>query len=592
MSTTLKQFHYTEKGRDMGKKVVVIGAVAAGPKAAVRVKRIDPDAEVTLIDQDSLISYGGCGIPYYVSGDVSDEKELRSTSFHMLRDERFFEKAKGVTTWTSTRALSIDRKKKTVLVEKLKSAVRETIPYDTLLLATGSEPIILPIPGNDLGGVFTVSDLHKAIAIKEMIAKGLVGKAVVIGGGAIGIEMAEALKDLWGVETALVEFKDQLLPNLVDWEMADILARHLRDNELKVYLSEAAVEILDDGQGKACSVRTDKRTLEADLVIMAAGVRPRSRLAADAGLHVSDSGAIVVNEHMQTSDKNIYAAGDCVEINHLVSGQKFFAPLGSLANKEGRVAGDNMAGIPSVFKGGVGSFIMKAFEMSIGSAGLTLQAARAAGYDADMSLTSPIDRAHFFPTQAIACFLMVFDRRTRRVLGLQGVGPMGDGILARINGAAPLLSAGAVIEDFNNIELAYAPPFSAAIDSVNAAAYVAENLCDERLRKIDMREYFEYMADMNSKPDWVMVDVRHVKQAAPYVEKFGPEHWISLPYDEVRDRFRELPDNKTLVIICNAGSRSYEIQRFLDHEGYTSSLVLAGGINVVRRMNVDWLPES
>lgn len=574
----------------MAKKVVVIGAVAAGPKAAVRVKRLDPEAEVTLVDQDSLISYGGCGIPYYVSGDVADEKELRSTSFHMLRDEHFFEKAKGVTTLTSTRACAIDRKNKRVQVENLQTGKQQTLDYDKLLLATGSEPVELAIPGITLANVFTVNNLHKAIAIKDMIARGKVGKAVVIGGGAIGIEMAEAFKDLWGIDTALVEFQDQLLPSLVDWEMADILAKHLRDNGIEIYLGEAACEIVAGDEGLACGIRTAQRFIEADLVIMAVGVRPRSVLAREAGLHVSESGAIVVDEHMQTSDPDIYAAGDCVEITNLVSGSKFFAPLGSLANKEGRVAGDNIAGVPSVFKGGVGSFIMKGFDMSIGSAGLTCKAARAAGYDADISLTSPIDRAHFFPTQAIACFVLVFDKRTRRVLGLQGIGPMGDGVLARINGAAPLLCDGAVIEDFNNIEMAYSPPFSAAIDSVNAAAYVAENLCDGRMRKIDMRDYFTAMESLDSREDLVMLDVRHVKQAQPFVDKYGEKKWLSLPYDEVRDRFSELPGDKTLIIICNAGSRSYEIQRFLDHQGYKDSLVLAGGINVVRRMNVDWLP--
>ena len=575
----------------MGNKVVVVGAVAAGPKCAVRVKRLDPDAEVVLIDQDSLISYGGCGIPYYVSGDVPDEKELRSTNFHMLRDEYFFEKAKGVETLTSTRVTAIDRVEKLVRTEQVTTGEVQHIPYDKLMLATGSEPIIPPLPGLGLDGVFTVNNLHKAIEIKDRIAKGQVGKAVIVGGGAIGIEMAEAFKDLWGIDATIVEMKSHLLPSLVDWEMADILARHLRDSGLEVLLDEAAQEILDDGEGKVRGVRTDKREIEGDIVIIAVGVRPRSQLAQDAGLHVSRTGAIVVNDRMQTSDPDIYAAGDCVEITHLVSGQKFFAPLGSLANKQGRVAGDNICGVPSVFKGGVGSFIMKGFDMSIGAAGLTLPGAREAGFDADISLTSPIDRAHFYPTQAVTCFLLVFDRRTRRVLGLQGIGPMGDGILARINGAAPLLCEGGVIEDFNNIEMAYSPPFSAAIDSINAAAYVAENLCDGRMRKIDMGDFFAYMENPELQPDWVMLDVRHPKQAAPFIEKFGTERWYSLPYDEVRDRFEELPRDKNMVIICNAGSRSYEIQRFLDHHGYVNNTVLAGGINVVKRMNVDWLPS-
>ncbi|MBA3003276.1 MAG: pyridine nucleotide-disulfide oxidoreductase, partial [Desulfurivibrio sp.] len=198
----------------MGKKIVIIGGVAAGPKSACRAKRLMPDAEVTIIDQDNLISYGGCGIPYYVSGDVSDEKELRNTSFHMTRDETFFLKAKGVITRTNTSALAIDRKAKVVHVEDVNTGAKESIPYDNLVLATGARPNVLPIPGADLNGVFTISDLHKAIAIKERIAKGEVSRAVVIGGGAIGIEMAEAFTDLWGIETTILEFMPQVMPRL------------------------------------------------------------------------------------------------------------------------------------------------------------------------------------------------------------------------------------------------------------------------------------------------------------------------------------------------------------------------------------------
>lgn len=573
----------------MSKKIVIVGGVAAGPKAACRVKRLLPDAEVTVIDQDSIISYGGCGIPYYVSGDVSDEKELRSTSFHMVRDEFFFEKAKGVKTLTSTRALAIDRPGKKVQIEDLKTGKRSEIPYDTLLLATGSQPVVLPIPGNTAEGVFTISDMHKAVAIKERLGRGEVGKAVVIGGGAIGIEMAEALTDLWGIETALVEFKDQLLPRIIDWPLATILTKQLRDHNVEVFLGEAAAEILVEG-GRAVGVRTDKRTLPADLVIMAAGVRPRSELAREAGLMVSRSGGIVVNQRMQTSDPAIYAAGDCVEIAHLVSGKSFVAPFGSMANKEGRVAGDNMAGIPSTFKGGVGSFILKAFELSIGSVGLSLEAARAEGFAADFTLSSPSDRAHFFPGQDIICLELVFDRKTRKVLGFQGTGPMNDALSARIDAAAVAIASGATIDDFGNIEMAYSPPFSSAIDPINAAAYIADNLCAGRMRQIGIEEFFAWMADPSSHPDWQVVDVRHPQQATPFVERFGSGLWCSLPYEQVRDRYRELAGDKTLIIFCNAGSRSFEIQVFLDYVGLTNNLVLPGGFNVIRRMGAEWLP--
>jgi len=574
----------------MSKRIVIIGGVAAGPKAACRIKRLAPEYEVTVIDQDTLISYGGCGIPYYISGDVSDEKELRSTSFHMLRDEAFFAKTKGVTVLTSTQALAIDRKNKTVDILDMKTGEKRLLPYDTLMLATGSQPVVLPIPGSDADGVFTISDLHKAIAIKERIAKGQVGKAVVIGGGAIGIEMAEAFTDLWGVETALIEFKQQLLPRIIDWPLAEILRKQLIDHKVAVYLGEGAEEIVVE-QGKAVAVRTGKRTLEADLVIMAAGVRPRSELARGAGLLVSQNGGIVVNNRMQTSDANIYAAGDCVEITHLVTGKRFVGPFGSMANKEGRVAADNMAGIPSTFQGGVGSFILKAFDLSIGSVGLSLEAAREEGFDADMSLSAPSDRAHFYPGQDIICLDLIFDRRTRKILGLQGSGPLNDALSARIDAAAVAISCGATLDELANVEMAYSPPFSTAIDPLNAAAYIADNLCDRRMRQIRMEDFFQWMVQPSLQPDWQVLDVRHEKQALPFVERFGAGIWLSLPYEQIRERYASLPHDKTLIVFCNAGSRSYEVQVFLDSVGMRNNMVLPGGYNVIRRMGPEWLPE-
>ena len=573
----------------MGKKILIIGGVAAGPKAACRIKRLMADAEVTIVDQDSLISYGGCGIPYYVAGDVADEKELRSTSFHMVRDEYFFEKAKGVQALTSTRALSINRREKTVQVENLVTGIKATLPYDTLMLATGSTPINIPIPGTDAPNVFTVSDLHKAIAIKDMIAKGKVSKAVVIGGGAIGIEMAEAFTDLWGVETALIEFMDQVLPRIVDKPMARIMEKNLRDSNIALFLSEGAEEIVVN-DGVAVGVRTAKRTLEADLVIIAAGIRPRGELATEAGLQTSDRGAITVNERMQTSDPNIYAAGDCVEITHLVSGKKFVAPFGSMANKEGRVAADNMAGNPSIFRGGVGSFIVKAFEVAVGAVGLSYEMALAEGFDADYSLSSPADRAHFYPGQEVICLELVFDKKTRRVLGLQGSGPVNDSLSVRIDAAAVAISAGATIDDFGTIEMAYSPPFSPAIDPINAAAYIADNICDKRMRQIDVDIFNDWMKEPGKNTDWVVLDVRHEREVAPYVEKFGDALWLSLPYDQVRARYNELPKDKKLIIFCNAGSRSFEVQVMLDSVDLSNTLVVAGGFNVIRRMGPEWLP--
>jgi len=574
----------------MSKKIVVIGAVAAGPKAACHLKRLQPDWDITVVDQDSLISYGGCGIPYYVCGDVSDESELRATSFHMVRDVPFFENAKGLNVLTSTRALAIDRKNKIVKLENVDSGDKLELPYDRLMLATGAKPFVLPIDGADLDGVFTIANLHKAIEIKKRISRGMVENAVVIGGGAIGIEMAEALTDLWGVKTSLIEFMPQLLPRIVDWQFASMLKTHLLEKDIEVYTSEGASAILGEN-GKVTAVQTPERTLKADLVIMAAGVRPRSELAREAGLSVAPWGGIVVNNMLQTSDPDIYAAGDCIATTNLVTGKETYAPLGSLANREGRIVGDNMAGNHSQFKGVVGSFIMKAFERCIGATGITYEAAVAEGFDADYALTAPSDRAHFYPGEAIAVFQLVFDRSTRKVLGMQGFGMMNDSISARIDAAAVMITAGATIEEFRDAEMAYAPPFSAAIDSINALAFVADNLCAGRLRKVGIDRFFNWMEDSSNESDWAVLDIRHPLEAGPCVEKFGKEKWVAVPYAEVRDRHGEIPDDKMLIILCDAGTRSYEIQIFLDHIGKNNTMVLSGGFNVIRRIGVDWYPE-
>jgi NADPH-dependent 2,4-dienoyl-CoA reductase/sulfur reductase-like enzyme/rhodanese-related sulfurtransferase len=574
----------------MGKKIVIIGGVAAGPKTACRVKRLLPEAEVTIIDQDSLISYGGCGIPYYVSGDVSDEKELRNTSFHMTRDEPFFLKAKGVTVRTRTLVLAIDRAQKLVLVEDLSSGAQESIPYDNLVLATGARPNLLPIPGADLDGVFTISDLHKAIAIKERIAKGEVSRAVVIGGGAIGIEMAEAFTDLWGIETTILEFMPQLMPRLVDWDFARMLETHLTESGVTVITSEGASAI-EGKEGKVCRVVTPKRTLEANLVVMAVGVRARSELAQAAGLLVSPMGNIVVNERLQTSDPNIYAAGDCIEVKNLITGKSGIAPMGSLANREGRIVGDNLAGIPTRYKGWIGTFIMKAFERCIAATGLSLDAALAEGFAAAAVTTAQSDRAHFFPSQAIIPLRLVFDTNSRKVLGAQGFGPMSDAVLARIDAASAVIMQGGTIDDLSQLEMAYAPPFATALDALNATANVADNLAAGRLRYVTTKEFLGWMDNFASRPDWVALDLRHPNEAGPFVEKFTREKWLSLPYIEIRERYQELPADKTMLIICDAGTRSSETQIFLDQTGLANNLVLGGGFNLIRRMGVQWWPS-
>ncbi len=253
--------------------------------------------------------------------------------------------------------------------------------------------------------------------------------------------------------------------------------------------------------------------------------------------------------------------------------------------------GDNLAGRPALFHGVLGSFIMKAFERCIAATGLTYEAAQTEGFAADYALTSPSDRAHFFPDQAVVILQLVFDRHTRRVLGLQAFGMMNDSISARVDTAAALIAKGGTIDDFALVEMAYAPPFSSAIDSINAAAYVAENLCDNRLRKVDLCRFLAWVNDMSIEPDWAILDLRHPLESAAFVEKYGADKWFAMEYGQVRARHQELPVNKTWIILCNAGTRSYEIQVFLDHLGKFDSMVLCGGLNVISRLGVDWLEE-
>ena len=572
----------------MTEHILIIGGVAAGPKTACRLKRLNPKAQITIVDQDSLISYGGCGIPYYVSGDVSDEKELRSTSFHAVRDPLFFENAKGVTVRNRTRANAIDRKNKKVSLTNLESGQTEELSYDKLVLCTGSTPNRVPIPGADLPRVFLISDLHQAIAIKDQIAKGKVGKTVVIGGGPIGVEMAESFGDLWGLDTTIIELMPQLLPRIVDPIFARMLATHLTGHGITIFTDEKVQAIVQDGEGYR--VVTDKREAPADLIVMAVGVRPRSDLARAAGLMVGPMGGIVTNNRLQTSDPDIYAAGDCIETNHLVSGKRAQAPFGSLANRQGRVVADNLAGIASIFPGVINSFIMKAFDIAIGATGMSLETALADGFDADRVITAQSDRAHFFPTQAIIPLEMVFDRRSRKVLGVQGFGTTGDAVLARLDAAAGLIAKGATVEDFINLEMAYAPPFATALDALNATANVAENAIAGRLRTVEMDAFLAWMERPELYPDWLALDIRHPNEAGIFKEVFA-DRWLTIPYMEIRGRQHEVPSDRNLIIICDAGTRSYEIQCFLDSIGKRNTQVLGGGFNLVRRMAVAWWPN-
>ena len=573
----------------MSQKVVIIGAVALGPKVACRLKRLRPDFEVTMLDQGEFISYGGCGIPYYISGDLSDIKELMSTSFHMVRTPEFFTEAKDVLVRTRTRALALDRRAKLVRVRHLEAGKEEDLPYDYLVLATGSRPKRLAIPGLDLPGVTSVANLHQAVAIKERISQGQVARAVIIGAGAIGCEMAEALGDLWGVETTLLEVGPQVLPGLLDPGLARMVAEHLKEKGVDLYLGETVKEIRPGAGDHPLEVITSARSLTADLVLTAVGVEPNSELARQAGLMVSPQGGIVVNGRLQTSDPHIYAGGDCIDNFHLLTGQRVYFPSGSLANRQGRVIGTNLAGGHAVFPGIVGSFTLKIFEMAIAGTGLTPAAAQAAGFDAVQALVVQADRAHFYHTQDLMYLQLVADRKTRRLLGAQGLSHNGDALVGRINSIAALLLGRGTLEDLANLEVAYAPPFAAALDIVNALANTAENILDGYNRTIDVDEFERCF--LEGAEDALCLDVRGPANAAPYVAHFG-DRWRNIPQETLKHRLGEIPRDKRLLVVCNSGVRSYEALRQLESAGICDAVNLQGGIAVLKKSGLLELGEE
>ncbi len=566
----------------MSLNVVIIGGVALGPKAACRLKRLVPEASVTILDKEELISYGGCGIPFYVAGDVSDASELQSTSFHMLRDKKFFREAKDVTVLTGTVATSIDRKAKVVSATDLKTGDEMAFPYDKLVLATGSVPNVLPIPGSNLDGIFTVSNLEDAIRIKERIGKGEVEKAVIVGAGFIGLEMAVALSELWGIETTVVEIEDQLLPGVVGKHVARMVRAHMEENDVKFYFAESVQEFR--GNGKVERVVTSKRNIEADLVIMAVGIRPNSELAKSSGLVVSERGGIIVNSRLETSDPHIFAGGDCIETTHLVTGRRCYVPLGSLANRQGRIIGTNLAGGNDLFEGVVGSFAVKLFDLSVIKAGLTLKQAAMEGFDAFNCFIAQLDRAHFYPEKDMMFLELIVDRKKGQILGIEGVCENGDALMCRVNAVVPLLKNRAHISELSNLELSYTPPLAAAMDIINAAANAAENILAGRNRVIDI-DAFEEIWKKRKEGSMVVIDCRAWGNAKAFVEKHG-DYWINIPQDELRRRIDEVPRDKNIILVCNTGVRSYEAQLILNRFNITNTFNLQGGVAALKKSGI------
>ena len=568
---------------NMPEKILIVGGVALGPKAASRCKRLMPDAEVTLVDENVYISYGGCGIPYYVSGEVQNLDDLRATPYHTIRDPEFFRAMKGVTVRNQTRALSIDRAAKTLLVKDVISGKEEKLPYDKLVLATGASPRVPPVEGKDLKNVLSLTRLEAADAIRTACQEGKINEAVIVGGGFIGLEAAVALADMWGVKVSVVEMMDQILPGVLSHSLARMAEHDCVSHKVDVYASEKVLK-LEGKDGAVSKVVTDKRELPAQLVIFAAGFIPNGRLAKDAGLDVAPFGAVVVDEHMRTSDPAIYAGGDCVAIRNIITDKLGYLPLGSMANRQGRVIGTNLAGGDATFPGYVGTWAVKLFEMSFCGTGLTVERARKEGYDAIGVSVEQLDRAHFYPEKNMMSLELVVDKPTRRVLGIQGACSAGDALKARVDAVAGVLQyASPTVEDISNLEVSYAPPFASAMDVVNVVGNVADNVLAGRFKPVTGDQFMELWKKRDQNHIF-FIDARPAK-AGQAVQAQHPE-WHSIPLEEIAARVNEVPKNRPVAIICNTGLRAYDSLLILARNGITDVVNSTGGMQAVGKMGL------
>lgn len=557
----------------MALKIVIIGGVAAGAGAAAKARRQNEQAEIVLFEKGPFISFANCGLPYYVGGDIKDRNDLLIQTPESLW-ARF-----RIQVHLAHEVLRINRTDKYVEVRDLdKSAVFQE-SYDKLILCPGAGAIIPDLPGLPAPNVFTLRTIADSDAIKEWIARTSPERAVIVGAGFIGLEAAEALSHR-GLEVTLVDVAPQVLP-LFDAEMAAFMARHLEENGIHLALGDG-IRTFGGVQGAQKAVLASGRELPFDLAILCMGVRPELKLAREAGLKIGESGGITVNEYQQTSDADIYAAGDAVEVVHLVTGRRTRMPLAGPANKQGRVAGDNAAGGSLSLPGALGTAIVESMGLTAAKTGLTEREASEAGIPYYVSFTHSLDHAGYYPGAELMHIKLVVEKETGRLLGAQIVGE--NGVDKRIDVLATALSARMDVADLENLDLAYAPQFSAAKDPVVMAGFAAANVARVEVKIITCQS----LRDRLSKGDQLqVVDVR-----APAEYCFGHiPGSINIPVDELRERFTELDRTRETVVYCRVGFRGYLAARILQQTGFQNVLNLSGGILICPSKDLEGEPE-
>lgn len=531
----------------MAKKVIIVGGVAGGATTAARLRRLDENTEIVMIERGEYISFANCGLPYYIGGAIQERDAL------LVQTVEGMSKKFNMDIRNLSEATRIDRERKTVEIKNLKTGETYEESYDVLVLSPGASPIKPPIPGiNEAEALYTLRNIPDTDKIKEYVDVQKPKKATVIGGGFIGVEMAE---NLWerGVEVTLVEMADQIMAP-IDFEMASILHQHLREKGVNLVLEDGVKSF--EQNGKLINLNSGKQ-IETDLVILAIGVAPENKLAKEAGLELGLRGAIRVNERLQTADESIYAIADAIEVKDYINGQATHIPLAWPANRQGRIVADHINGIDSKYQGTLGTSIAKVFDMTVAATGNNEKTLKRLGITYDVVHVHPSSHAGYYPGAFPIALKLIFDRESGKIFGAQAVSY--DGADKRIDVLATAIKGGMTIFDLPDLELAYAPPYSSAKDPVNMAGYAAKNLAEGLVETVQWHEINDILANGG-----YLIDVRE-----PIERDMGMiEGSVNIPLGELRERLGEIPVGQDIYVYCQVGLRGYLATRILMQAGF------------------------
>lgn len=540
-------------------KCVIVGGVAGGMSTAARLRRLDERAEIVVFERGEYISYANCGLPYYIGGVIKERSNL------LVQTVESFARRFNVDVRVKSEVLKIDREKKEVLVRDLRTGNEYTEKYDKLVLSPGATPVKPPIPGIDLPNIFTLRDIRDTDRIKEFIDSNKPRRALIVGAGFIGLEMAENLARR-GILVTIVEAMEQVM-GVIDFEMAALVHQHLKTKNVEFYLKDSVASFDKDLDGRIVVNLSSGRKLSVDMVILSIGVRPESKLAKEAGLEIGERGHIVVNDYLQTSDPDIYAIGDAIEVYHPVIKKKIGIPLAWPANLQGRIVADNIVfGNVRKYKGSIGTAIAKVFDITVAVTGATEKLLKREGIPYKYVIIHPSSHAGYYPGALPMSLKLIFSPEDGRILGAQAVGY--DGVDKRIDVLSTAIQAGLTVYDLVDLDHAYAPPYSSAKDPVNIAGYVAENVLTGKQKIITWEEFLNsdkssiFVLDVRTRDEY---DLGHIEGA------------VNIPVDELRNNLDKLPRDKKIVVYCGVGLRAYVACRILYQNGFEEVYNLTGG---------------